>query len=294
MVTQLCGSAIFHQTNVLALDDFKDAEVANTDVFVIITDIDEPLFGSLKDDRFIALKEMVKRVRKLLWVSASNVDGEGHSILPQYSFATGWLRSIRSEALDRQIVTLSIESGSRDLATYAAHISSVLFAAFNTDIASPELEYVVRDGILHTGRLFEEIELNDKMKALISPKLESGPWKSGPPLKLAINVRGMLDSLEFVENVAHRLELQTDEIEIEAKAWGLSFRDIFVALGRLNGNDFGYDCAGVVTIAGSDTDFQPGDRVVMSGQGCMRTYPWQSHTQLSKSQTPYHLKLPLQ
>lgn len=58
---------------------------------------------------------------------------------------------------------------------------------------------------------------------------------------------GFLDTLEFVTDEAYQDNLVHNEIEVEFKAWGLSFRDVFVALGRLPGDDLGYDCSGVVT-----------------------------------------------
>ena len=64
-------------------------------------------------------------------------------------------------------------------------------------------------------------------------------------------------------------------MEIEAKAWGVNFRDVLQALGRLDEKTFGYDCAGVVTRVGPNGNalFQPGDRVCMVSPGCMRRFP---------------------
>ncbi|KAK6193076.1 hypothetical protein LQW54_012822 [Pestalotiopsis sp. IQ-011] len=271
--TETQTSLVFQRTEVLPLSAVKDVDLDGTSVVVVITDIDQPLFSTLEEDQLVVLKDLLKRMRNLLWVSVSDLDGKGHSTNLHTSLAAGWLRSMRSEALDRHIITLSIESSENDLATYTTHISKVLYASFKLETPSPELEYIVRAGTLHTGRLLEETKLNNRVKSLTVPTLESGPWKSGPPLRLAIGARGMLDTFEFVEDVTYQLELQSNEVEIEAKAWGLSFRDVFVALGRLDGNDFGYDCAGVVIRVGSHADLQPGDRVVINGQGCMRTYP---------------------
>lgn len=83
----------------------------------------------------------------------------------------------------------------------------------------------------------------------------------------------MLDTLQFVE-VSKVSDLHADEAEIDSKAWVISFRDVIVALGCLDGDGLGFDCAGVVTMVVCDCkDFKPGDRVCMISLGCMRTYP---------------------
>ncbi|KAB5542744.1 KR domain-containing protein [Coniochaeta sp. 2T2.1] len=63
--------------------------------------------------------------------------------------------------------------------------------------------------------------------------------------------------------------------ETEAKAWGLNFRDVLIALGRKEGDGLGADCAGIVTRVGRDcrSSLRPGDRVCMVAEGCMRQYP---------------------
>lgn len=48
------------------------------------------------------------------------------------------------------------------------------------------------------------------------------------------------------------MPLGRSEIESEPHAWGVNFRDIFTALGRLNADDFGVDTAGYVTEVGTD------------------------------------------
>lgn len=49
---------------------------------------------------------------------------------------------------------------------------------------------------------------------------------------------------------------------------------MFIALGRLEEDQFGTDVAGIVTCVGDVfTDINEGDRVCMAALGCMRLYP---------------------
>lgn len=58
---------------------------------------------------------------------------------------------------------------------------------------------------------------------------------------------------------------------------------VFGALGRLDENEFGTDCAGVVVRVGSQcTELCPGDQVCTSSFGCMRTYVQCSESDAAK------------
>ncbi|RYP16394.1 hypothetical protein DL765_005174 [Monosporascus sp. GIB2] len=136
-----------------------------------------------------------------------------------------------------------------------------------------EVEFIIRNGRIETARLYEEIQLNEQVQSQISARPCEEQWLPGPPLKLSIATPGMLDTLSYTEDPGVETDLGPGEVEIQARVWALSFRDLFVALGRLEGQDLGHDCAGVVTRASSESGFKPGDRIAMVSAGCMRTYP---------------------
>lgn len=85
----------------------------------------------------------------------------------------------------------------------------------------------------------------------------------------------MLDSLRFVRDDEDEEVFGDDEVEIEAAAWGLSFRDILIGLGRLGTERLGFECGGVVRRVGNQVSnyIRPGDRVVMLRLGCIRRFP---------------------
>ncbi|KAI1504190.1 hypothetical protein F5X99DRAFT_406260 [Biscogniauxia marginata] len=251
-------AGVFRESKVVSFADMESTDVAPSDVAIDLFEMDEPLLGTLSERQFEAPERDDAENTKLSLDQGSLFrQGSRHELSSEYNLSTGSLRAMRSEALDRRSVTLAIESADgQDLAACAWHINTILDVSFAARPASPELEYVVRDGLLHTGRLYEEMYLNQKAKA-----------------HLVVNSREMLDTLEWVEDLSHAQALRPDEIEIEPRAWGLSFRDVFIALGRLEGSDFGYDCSGIVTRVGSRAELQPGDRMVMTGAGCMRSFP---------------------
>jgi NADPH:quinone reductase-like Zn-dependent oxidoreductase len=89
-----------------------------------------------------------------------------------------------------------------------------------------------------------------------------------------VGTRGTLDTLRFIPDPVFHQELGPYDVEVDAKAWGLNFRDVFLALGRMDENDFGLDTAGYVTKVGAKcSTIKAGDRVVIAKCGSLRMYP---------------------
>ncbi|KAI0810057.1 polyketide synthase PksD [Xylaria sp. FL0064] len=202
--------------------------------------------------------------------NATSSQDSGHS--PFSGIKDGFLRTLRSESNNKRIINLTLEISAPHIHETASQISKVFTSAFIQKM--PDLEYSEQDGFILTGRLVENAHLNSELSSSTHPETRSLPWLPGPPLKLDMGTRGQLDSLYFVEDVAYYKELGPSEVEIEAKAWAVNFRDVFGALGRLDDPGFGFDCAGIVRRVGAACrSVQPGDRVCMCVVDCMRMYP---------------------
>ena len=249
------------------------AEVSKEDIVVFLADISGDILMSTSTEAFQLIREWVHASENLLWVSSAMLPNNTDcSPYPCASLKDGFLRAMRLEFANKRVVTLSIEDTVRDWISGCDAIWDVLDVMSSTQ--SPELEYVLRDGHIATGRLVEERNLNMDLNSLVKLQMRVEPWLPGPPLKIEIGSRGSLETLHFAEDTEHHVPLGDREVEIEAKAWGLNFRDMFQALGRLEEDTFGSDCAGVVKRVGAAcTRFQPGDRVCICGIGCMRMFP---------------------
>lgn len=92
------------------------------------------------------------------------------------------------------------------------------------------------------------------------------------PLKLAIGSPGLLDTLQFVDDVLPTTPIAPDEIEVKVKVAGLNFSDVLIALGQNVADYLGMECAGVVSQAGINTGFQVGNRVCCIATGSLATY----------------------
>ncbi|VUC32029.1 unnamed protein product [Clonostachys rosea] len=264
----------WNKVNILSVHSLETAGMHPKDVAVVLFELDEPFFYSISQANFTLIQSVVEKFQNLLWATLADPKEEEEGKYVQYSLSVGFVRGMRSEDIDKHYISLFIEQeDGADLLSYQKYIEAALRVSFEDEPASLELEYVVRNGNLETGRLFENIELNSKLRSAVSAEIHSEPWQPGPPLELQIGTVGLLNTFEYIQDLAYDTPLKPDEVEIEAKTWGLSFRDIFVALGRLPGQLFGADCAGIVTRAGPESGFVPGDRVAMICLGCMRSHP---------------------
>lgn len=257
------------KAQLITLETLQNIELSTQDLVVSLLETSGPILHTISDARFTQLKALASNMHNLLWVNMTDIDDPNYS---HYSIMKGWLRGVSSENRDKNIVSLSIETTQGDPSGYVSDFSKVFKAAFQSD--SPEVEYCVRDGLIVTARAARESDLDNQLLSLLEPQTSTKAWLPGPALELTVANPGLLDTLEFVEDTKCQSDLLPDEIEIESKAWGLGFRHVLQALGRLDDREYGSDCAGIVTRVGSNSDgtIQPGDRVAMSSLGCMRTY----------------------
>jgi NADPH:quinone reductase-like Zn-dependent oxidoreductase/SAM-dependent methyltransferase len=255
------------ETTIACLTQVQPADLSNADVTISLVELGSFLFREIGDAEYQSVKELVKHCQRLLWVSSSHVDDSMH---PFHGLMKGLWRTVRSEAFEKHIVTLGIEAqDDSDVHLDVSNITKVYEAAFLR--FSPELEFVLRDQYLMSGRLVEEKSSNNAIRQLLAPQITLEPFGADPPVKLTVETPGLLDSICFTEDHEATGELGPFDVEIESKLWALNFRDVFIALGRLEEDDIGSDCAGIVTRVGNScTSVAVGDRVCIASLGCMR------------------------
>jgi len=81
----------------------------------------------------------------------------------------------------------------------------ILHYCFLNKNSVTELEFVVSGDLLNVGRVKEYIELDSKCSAYVKPKTVSGPWESGPQLKLELITPSRLETFQFREDVREEL-----------------------------------------------------------------------------------------
>ncbi|KAM7189670.1 polyketide synthase [Rhypophila sp. PSN 637] len=249
--------------------------ISSTDVVIFLADISGSFLSGLSGSTFYAMREMFRKAKNILWVT-----GRNPVCPPSAGLGDGLLRALRAEYADKRIISLSlaeVDLNQQQTAEYVARVFAAVFLAEGEDV-----EYVVREnGLLQVGRVVEERALDDHLTAgrdNEATTIKTEPWLPGPPLALTVETPGSLESVRLSDDrETFSKPLGPNQIEIEAKMWGVTFRDVFIALGQLpeEVDDFGLDCAGVVTRLGDaySGDIRPGDRVLAYRTGCMRMWP---------------------
>ncbi|KAL5041995.1 hypothetical protein BDW71DRAFT_211602 [Aspergillus fruticulosus] len=123
-----------------------------------------PLLKSLSEKTFACLKRLTANPR-LLWVTGTSISDPQYA---NYAAANGLLRCLRAEQPESHIVTLAIEDES-DTTTSARWIEKILSEAFSR--LSSEVEYVVRDGLILTGRAVKDVTGEAALRSLLEHRL---------------------------------------------------------------------------------------------------------------------------
>lgn len=253
---------------VLSLDQLMSIDSLEEDIVISLVETHTPFLATMTRTQFEMLRVLIRRASKLLWASCANISDDAYAY---YGLTNGFLRTVRSEATEKHIVALAIEQNGPNLDEQAAYIIDAIKCSFEDD--SKETELIVRDGKIMTARAVERKAVNETVQTLIAPQLTYEQWSPGSALKLGLKAPGMLDTLEYLEDHTHGRVLGPQEVEVEMRAWGVSFRDVFVALGRIEDDDLGYDGSGVVTRIGPECEhIRLGDRVCMISPSCMRSH----------------------
>ena len=261
-------------SRVLTLNEMADEKLEPGDYVICLADVYRPFLHPMRQVTLNTVRNWVQQSTNLFWVTAYDAESTAlPSSFPYAGIKDGLLRTLRSESALNRIISLTISDSTRDVATCAGYVLSVFESALIREL-SADVEYIVWDGQVLTGRLVDDIDTNKDLTLSIVPKAITEPWLPGPPLTLAIQTRGQLETLQFREDLDYYHELGPTDVEIEAKVWGVGFRDVFLALGRLDEDDFGADCAGIVTKVGAEVQsVKVGDRVCVQTTDGMKTYP---------------------
>lgn len=252
----------------------------NKDVIYVVLDSgDTPILSNPSDEEFGKITRLLTQGKRVLWVTISKDGPEANK--PEQGLITGLARVTRSENEAIQLVTLHVQQDNikTDLKFLDA-IVEVVFKSFETDDFPDELEYTWRNGQFRVLRLIPDEEVDNFItEETTQLPNEDRIFQSDLHLKLSVVTPGLLTSMVFVNDDLAQSSLAANEIEISVKAWGINFKDVFIALGqmrepaRMTG-----ECSGEVIAVGCQSKFQIGDRVC-----AWNGTPYASHCRVKQS-----------
>ena len=217
----------------------------------MLAEIDDSLLISLEQQELTAIQTLVDSSKSVLWVTTGSLL-KGNS--PHQAMASGLARSLRSENVSLDLVTLDFDTQSVDSAQMAKTVTEILATQAK---GTEEKEYFVQDNTVYISRLVPSQSCNERFAS--QGNVESTQFTTNRALSGTLRSGKVL----FQDDELRQAPLLPDFAEIEIKAVGLNREDVLVVTGSDYPTTFSHEIYGAVTAVGSDVKhLAVGDRVV--------------------------------
>ena len=246
--------------------EWPSLKVRKDTIYVLLDSGDDPILEDPEEDQFQKIRDILTQGQHVLWITIHRRSTLKET--PAKGLITGLARVARLENQFLQLVTLEMHESQGNMDRELPRVvANVLSRSFSTSDLVSELEYSRKNGRLQIPRLMPADKVNRSINSIYSQSEPvSGLFhQRDRPLMLSVSKPGLLDTMIFVHDELSKMSLGQDELEIEAKAYGINFRDVLVALGQIKGsNRMAGECAGTITAVGSDltSKFKIGERVL--------------------------------
>lgn len=277
-------SDVFCKTSTLA--QLAANEINESSLCIFLMEVDATFLDGISETDYKNLQSVLVRSRQSLWITRAELSTETN---PSHHLADGLGRVLMSEDAARKFVTLSLDGLERDLGL----VGNIVCELAQKIILSPAVEsvetcYVAAQGVLQICRVSENVTMDTTVARSILPRqIQEKNITSDTPVALRLSP-GHLNTLEWFERddengaegaevdrgeswTSHLEDPQADEVVVEVRAVGLTFRDNLIARGQLNDINLGTECAGVVQRCGSEAGFKAGDRVCLMSTSTARS-----------------------
>ncbi|CZR60866.1 related to polyketide synthase [Phialocephala subalpina] len=242
------------------------SQVQRDVIYIVIDDGAKPLLVHPSREQFYQIITLTTSADSVLWISAHE-DASTKSNA-ETGLITGLARVARTENTEMKFVVVHIQQNiveERDNVVSAlSKLVRSTFGATPEGEKSTETEFLYRDSQLHIPRVLPNTAFDQWMDAGKEKKDMGSFHQPSRFLKLHVETPGLLDSLVFLNDDLVQEPIRPDEIEIETKAHGVNFKDVYIALGQMKPAErMTGESSGFVTRVGSDfeTKFKVGDRV---------------------------------
>ncbi|KAI1097720.1 putative polyketide synthase [Jackrogersella minutella] len=225
------------------------------------------ILDQLTPDDLKRLQILTSTASNLLWITCGNLLKADR---PENLLSWGAARAIRLEEPQLRFATFDFD-GASDMASTASNIYAAFLSAFSSDTS--DLEYAEHNGVVHVSRWIPDEPLNRIFQEKQSMQPMEARLEKCVPFQLSIGTPGQLDTIRF-DRMSHMSRaLVLDEVEIEAKCYGMNAKDLYLLNDRFDVPDqsCSLEFAGVVLRVGPNTkSLAAGDRVLIIAPGRYR------------------------
>lgn len=221
---------------------------------ILLTDLEEPLLGSLKENELRALQHISSEASSILWITCGTLMQGGK---PEHAMAAGLARSLTSENALLDLITLDFDLGQTRKGDMAKMILAIAEKQLHKD-SSRESEYYVSNGVAHISRLEPLKDLN---LTYAERDVDVENFSSyNPDSRLSGKVQS--GKVVFETDLRTQEVLAVNEVEIKIEYAGLSQEGVAVISGSDYPTSFSHEIYGKITGVGAEVkDLYPGDNV---------------------------------
>jgi NADPH:quinone reductase-like Zn-dependent oxidoreductase len=246
-------------------------------LYLLIDNATDPLLTNRTQSEFSDLTKLLSNAKSVLWLSIPVTCGDSPSL--DAHLVTGFARVARRENEAMRLVTFSVQEALADYQEVYLALVGVISANFHQEQReSYEAEYAYKHNKVWVPRLVPvtEYETWSRMKSGDGSVTEMARFTSPDRvLKLGIETPGLIHTLRFEELSVGR-QLGSDEIEIEALAYGITAADVFITCGGTDPRlSLTSEVAGKITALGSNLlgKWEVGDSVCGFMASPITNYP---------------------
>ncbi|KAI5241809.1 putative polyketide synthase [Aureobasidium subglaciale] len=234
-------------------------------VCIFVGELGRNIMEAPTPEQFAGIKAIATQSKAILWATRG---GRVDVVDPSASASLGFNRVVREEYSGKRVVNIDLNP-SRDSWSESsiAIIGKLYQTAFDMSKTLTDFEYAEVDGEIFIPRYYKDGGRNTELFKTRGDDFvtkEEVFNQAHRSLRLSIGTPGLLDTLAFIDNDQHETQLPDHHVEIRPCTFGVNFRDVMTAMGQLNNNILGFECAGIITRVGpvaAAKGFKAGDRV---------------------------------
>lgn len=263
-----------------------EQDSASATLYVVLDSANSTVLEKPSPQMFSRFQNLLVHCRNMLWITFQE-DG-GPEIAPIKALVSGLARVVRRENEGIKFITVEVRDLVREghdvghLVQEVLRVSRLLLSSETKHRVTDDEEFALSGDRLLIPRVYADKQFNQWTDLVNGRGHRSAHLFKDPklPLRMEMGAPGLLSSIHFVPDMVPSCPLGREQIQIDSQAFGINFRDVFVALGQLSLATFMGECAGVVTAVGSgefvQRTYKIGDRVVG-----MHAQPFASYARLS-------------
>ncbi|KAI0438674.1 lovastatin nonaketide synthase [Xylaria telfairii] len=246
----------------VTLPELAASDINEDSLTIMLNEVDSAFLDGISETGFNNLQSVLVRSKNTVWVTRADPSMEFD---PRHHLAVGLGRALTAEDASRRFLTLSLDPLELDPVRVAKAICDATRHVLNSEVDNIENSIVVTNGHLQICRITENTSMDKVVSRAIQPyQIQEHRLSKDAHLGLRFETPGDIDSVQWVEtDIQDDTPPQSDEITVQVRAVGLTYKDYLIAKGQLNETNIGAECAGIVTEAGVDSAFQMGDRVCL-------------------------------